>query len=141
MNQLLLLLILIPVSTYYLSQRKNPHLTWRLTGIAFGLVVAPISLCLAKYLYVPLIGKLISLFGLGLNLIHGSVGYFMVVSMGLLEPGTPLSAAELILINAVNGVIWSAYYGFVGFNLDVKWAHAEAGEEVPQGYHREKIVS
>ena len=140
MNQLLLLLAVIPVSAYYLAQKKKPHMTWRLTGMAFGLVVAPISLCLAKYLYVPLIGKLISLVGLVLNLIHGSVGYFMVASIGLLEPGATLSAAELVLINVVNGALWSSYYGFVGYNLDVKWSGAMAGEELPEGYE-EKIAS
>ncbi|MEW6593878.1 MAG: hypothetical protein AB1413_03295 [Thermodesulfobacteriota bacterium] len=125
MEQLQLLLIVIPLSGYFLAKTYRPEMLWRVTGITFGMVVAPVSLCLLNYAYVPIIGKLFGLVGLLFNLIHGAPGYFMVVGMGFQEPGVSLSFSELALINLVNGILWSVHYGLVGYNFDVKWAESE----------------
>lgn len=125
MEQLQLLLLVIPFSAYYLAKKYHPEKLWRITGISFGMVVAPVSLCLLKYAYVPIVGKLLGFVGLLFNLIHGAPGYFMVVGMGFQEPGMALSFSELTLINLVNGILWSVHYGLVGYNFDVKWAESE----------------
>ncbi|MEW6502009.1 MAG: hypothetical protein ACOY8P_08590 [Thermodesulfobacteriota bacterium] len=137
MTQLLLLLVALPVVCYHWAAQNKPDLKWRLTGISYGLVIAPISLAMLRYTHVPLVGKLIGFIGLVLNLIHGSLGYFLVVGVGLQDPGIALTASELSAINITNGLIWGVYYGLTGHNLDVKWA---AGAAVPQDYKTRRIV-
>ena len=97
MSQYLLLLAIIPLSTYFLAKIYKPKYKWLLTGMAFGMVVAPVSLSLMKFAYVPVIGKLVGFVGLVFNLIHGSIGYFMVMGMGLQEPGALLTAGEIAI--------------------------------------------
>jgi len=121
-QQFLLLLIAVPITCYYLSGIHWPSLKWRLSGIAYGLVIAPISLCLLHYTNVPLVGKLLGFVGLVLNLIHGSPGYFLMIGLGIQEPGIQLTTSELLAINTANGIIWGVYYGIVGYNFDAKWA-------------------
>lgn len=126
-TQFLLLLVLIPLSTHYLANMHNPDLKWRLTGISFGLVIAPVSFCLLKYTYVPILGKLMGFVGLSFNLIHGSIGYFIVMGLGFQDPSMMLTASELTIINVINGAIWGVFYGILGYNIDEKLA-IEAGE-------------
>lgn len=108
--------------------------------MAFGMVVAPVSLGLMKFAYVPLIGKLVGFVGLVFNLIHGSIGYFMVMGMGLQEPGALLTAGEIATINVVNGIVWSLHYGIVGYNIDVKWASVPGQKVYLEGYKQKAAM-
>jgi len=138
MNQFLLLLAIVPIACFNLTAILNPRLKWRLTGLAFGLVIAPVSLCLLQYVYVPVLGKLFGLAGLILNLIHGSVGYFVALGMGLQQPGELLAGSEMAMINVINGVIWATYYGILGYHFDVK--QAAGATEAVEEYEEELIL-
>lgn len=118
MSHLLLLLAIIPLSCFNLTTTFKAKHRWMMTGITMGLVIAPVSLALIKFSYIPVIGKLIGVIGLITNLIHGSVGYFGLMTAGFMEPGTVLSGPDLLLINLVNAVIWGSYYGVIGYNID-----------------------
>jgi hypothetical protein len=118
MSHLLLLLAIIPLSCFNLATTFKAKNRWMFTGATMGLVIAPVSLALIKFSYIPVIGKLIGLIGLITNLIHGSVGYFGLMTIGLMEPGTALSGSNLLIINMVNAVIWASYYGIIGYNID-----------------------
>jgi len=118
MTHLLLMLAIIPLSCFNLATTFKAKNRWMYTGITMGLVIAPVSLALIKFSYIPVIGKLIGLIGLLTNLIHGSVGYFGLMTVGLMEPGASLSGTNLLVINLVNAVIWASYYGIIGYNLD-----------------------
>ncbi|MCK5196586.1 MAG: hypothetical protein KAQ71_22430 [Desulfobulbaceae bacterium] len=120
MSHLLLLLAIIPLSCFNLATTFKAKYRWMVTGITMGLVIAPVSLALIKFSYIPIIGKLIGVFGLITNLIHGSVGYFGLMTVGLMEPGTVLAGSDLLTINLVNAVIWASYYGVIGYNIDHK---------------------
>jgi hypothetical protein len=139
MNQFLLLLAIVPLACFYLASLRKPDLKWRLTGITFGLVIAPVSLCLLQYVYVPVIGKLFGLIGLVLNLIHGSVGYFIAVGMGMAQPGELLAGSELGVINLINGAIWATYYGILGYHFDLKQVGSES-REVVEEYEKEAAL-
>jgi hypothetical protein len=139
MNQFLLLLAIVPLACFYLASLRKPDLKWRLTGITFGLVIAPVSLCLLQYVYVPVIGKLFGLIGLVLNLIHGSVGYFIAVGMGMAQPGELLAGSELGVINLINGAIWATYYGILGYHFDLKQIGAEQAE-MAEEYKKEAVM-
>jgi hypothetical protein len=118
MSHLLLLLAIIPLSCFNLATTFKAKNRWMFTGITMGLVIAPVSLALIKFSYIPIIGKLIGLIGLVTNLIHGSVGYFGLMTAGFMEPGAALSGSNLIMINLVNAVIWASYYGIIGHHID-----------------------
>jgi len=60
------------------------------------------------------------LIGLVANLTHGSVGYFCLVGSGVLDPGTVITASQLVLINLVNGVLFAFCYGMIGYSIDRK---------------------
>lgn len=118
MEKGLLFLVILPLASFYLSKIYKTRYKWLYTGIAFGLVVAPVSLALIKFTFIPVIGKLLGGIGLVTNLIHGSVGYFCLMATGVIEPGGTLSFSQLVTINLVNAGIWSVYYGILGYNMD-----------------------
>jgi hypothetical protein len=134
MTQYLILLAIIPLSVFSLTKMFMPRRRWLLSGLASGLVIAPVSMGLIEFTYVPIIGKALGIVGVIGNLIHGSVGYFFLVSFGGMEPGVLLSASQLVTISLVNAAIWGSYYGMVGYNIDVKLATEESSAEVHEGH-------
>lgn len=120
MSQWLILLAIVPLSCLQLTKMYKTRNRWMLNGIAFGLVVAPISFGLLKLTYIPVIGKILGLVGLVANLTHGSVGYFCLVGSGILDPGAVITASQLVLINLVNGVLFAFCYGMIGYSVDRK---------------------
>ncbi len=115
---MLLLLAVLPLATFFVTKKSHMKRKWLYTGIAFGLVIAPVSLALIKFTFIPVIGKLIGGVGVVTNLIHGSVGYFCLMTAGVMEPGGTLSASQMVTINLVNAAIWGTYYGIIGYNID-----------------------
>lgn len=122
MSQYLIFLAIIPIVTFQLTKMFAPNRLWVLTGIAAGLVIAPLSQGLVEYSLIPVVGGVIGIFGAIFNMIHGSVGYFFLGAIGTFEPGTVLNVSELILMNVVNAVIWTSYYGIFGFRMDAKYS-------------------
>ncbi|MDA3970318.1 MAG: hypothetical protein PF442_03105 [Desulfobulbaceae bacterium] len=129
MSQYLIFLAIIPFAVFNLTKMYSPRRRYLLTGLLTGLVIAPVSMGLIEYTYVPIVGKAIGLVGMLFNLIHGSVGYFFLVSFGGMEPGVLLTNSQLVSINMVNALIWGSYYGMVGFNIDAKLATQDQAEE------------
>jgi hypothetical protein len=91
-----------------------------LNGIAFGMVVAPVSFGLLQMTYIPVIGKFLGLVGLVANLIHGSVGYLCLLGSGMLELNSAISGSQMFMINIVNGILFSYVYGIIGHSIDGK---------------------
>lgn len=91
-------------------------------GIAFGMVIAPVSFALIQMTYIPFIGKLLGLVGVIANLSHGSIGYVCLLGSGMLEMNTVITATDLVLINVVNGVLFGYIYGLIGYAVDRKLA-------------------
>ncbi|MBU2538511.1 MAG: hypothetical protein KKH22_08725 [Proteobacteria bacterium] len=130
MTQLLILLAIIPVACFHFSKKIHPKDRWLLFGVSFGTVVSPVSYGLMEFTSVPVIGKLLGLIGLMANLIHGSLGYFFLQSIGLLAEGSPLLGSQLLMIHMVNALIWSSYYGMIGYKIGQKIA-GEVTESSP----------
>ncbi len=120
MSELLILLAIIPIACYQLTKTFSTRHRWMLCGVTTGLVIAPISFGLLQFTYVPIIGKVMGFIGLIFNLTHGSVGYFCLVGSGILDPGVLISASQLVMINVVNGVLFSFAYGMIGYSIDRK---------------------
>jgi len=122
MTQLLVLLAIIPIAIFLLTKKFHPKDRWLFFGVAFGTVISPASYGLIGFTSMPVIGKLLGLVGLMANLIHGSLGYFFLQSIGLLAEGAPLQAAQFLMIHMVNALIWSSYYGMIGYKIGQKIA-------------------
>ena len=130
MREFLLLLAIFPVAIYNLTDIFMPKRKWLWTGMSFGMVVAPVSLCLLQSTHIPFIGPLLGLVGLIFNIIHGTLGYFTVIAIGIHEPGMIISAYELTIINIFNGFAWGMFYGVLGYNIDLKWPSAAEGRKL-----------
>ncbi|MBU0484390.1 MAG: hypothetical protein KKB30_07750 [Proteobacteria bacterium] len=130
MRELLLLLAIVPIACYNLTDIFMPKRKWLWTGISFGMIISPVSMCLLQSTHIPVIGPLLGLGGLILNLIHGPLGYFTVVALGVHEPGLALSAAELTNINLINAFAWGMFYGVLGYNIDLKWPSTAEGRQL-----------
>ena len=126
MSQWLIFLAIIPLSSLHLTKNFNLKNRWMWNGIAFGLVVAPVSFGLLQMTYIPIFGKFIGLIGLIGNLIHGSVGYICLLGSGLLDLNTMMTGPQLCLVNLVNGVIFSYAYGIIGHSMDEKLKTSDA---------------
>jgi len=140
MRELLLLLAIVPIVCYNLTDIYMPKRKWLWTGLSFGMVVAPVSMTLLQSTHIPLIGPLLGLVGLIFNIIHGTLGYFTVVAIGIHEPGMVISAYELTIINIFNGIAWGMFYGVLGYNIDQKWPTEAEGKKLFAG-SREKAAA
>lgn len=138
MAQLLIFLALIPLACLHFSKKLNPKDRWLLFGVAFGTVVSPVSYGLIEFTGIPVIGKLMGLIGLMANLIHGSLGYFFLQSIGLLAEGATLIATQLLMIHMVNALIWSSYYGMIGYKIGQKIAGEVRETSLGMGPVRQK---
>ena len=122
MSQWLIFLAIIPVTCLYLTKNMQTKHRFMCNGIAFGMVVAPVSFGLIQMTYVPFVGKLLGLVGVVGNLTHGSIGYLCLLGSGVLEMNTVITASQLVMINAVNGVLFAYIYGLIGYAVDKKLA-------------------
>ena len=103
MTQLLILLAVIPLACLQFSKKLHPKDRWLLFGVAFGTVISPASYGLMAFTSMPVIGKLLGL-------------------IGLLAEGATLQASQLVMIHMVNALIWSSYYGMIGYKIGQKIA-------------------
>jgi len=141
MRELLLLLAIVPIACYNLTDIFMPKRKWLWTGLSFGMIVSPVSMCLLQSTHIPVVGKLLGLGGLILNLIHGPLGYFTVVALGIHEPGMVISASELTNINIINGFAWGMFYGILGYNIDLKWPSTAEGKKLFSGAKKKALAS
>lgn len=118
MSQWLIFLAIIPLSSLQLTKHFELKHRWLINGIAFGLVVAPVSFGLLQMTYIPVIGKLLGLVGLVANLTHGSVGFLCLLGSGVLELNSVISAPQLVMINLVNAILFANIYGLIGYSID-----------------------
>lgn len=116
---LLNLLLLLPIATYLLAKRTGSKHVFRVTGIAFGLVVAPLSLGLYSWYSFSSWGVVPGLLGLGMSLVHESLGFQLAVSAGVVN-GVEVSSNvfQHIIVELFNAVAWAIVYGMLGHGLD-----------------------
>jgi hypothetical protein len=122
MSQWLIFLAIVPIASLYLTKNYQTKKRFMWNGIAFGMVIAPVSFSLIQMSYIPLIGKLLGLIGVVGNLTHGSIGYLCLLGSGVLEMNTVITASQLVMINVVNGVLFAYIYGLIGYAVDRKLA-------------------
>jgi len=126
----LIALWLAPVVAFLWARRSAPTRLWRITGSTFGAVVSPAAMGLYGLYFVgpipPLIGMLV---GLPLTLIHTPPGYNLAIWFGLIQPRTVVEGVEHLYVELLNGVLWLAVYGTLGWIVD--WFRAR--RKTPKG--------
>lgn len=116
---LLTVLIFLPIITFWLGSRKAPEYKYMFTGIAFGAIVAPLSIGLYAWFHLSIFGIIPGGIGFVLSLIHEPPGYQAAVALGLVQKGEVVSSlSQHISVEALNGVFWSVIYGLLGYLLD-----------------------
>ena len=122
MSQWLIFLAIVPVVSLHLTKNLDTNKRFMWNGIAFGMVVTPVSFGFIQMTYIPFIGKLLGFVGVVRYLTHGSIGYLCLPASGVLEMNTVITASQLIMINVVNGVLFAYIYGLIGYAVDRKIA-------------------
>ena len=102
----------------YLTRSTQIKYRFMCNGIAIGMVIAPVSFGLIQMTYIPIIGQLLGLIGVIVNLTHGSIGYISLLWSGMIEPNTPITGVEMVMINTFNGILFAYIYGLIGFAID-----------------------
>jgi hypothetical protein len=118
---LLNLLIVPPVTTWYISRRSFPLHTWAITGVSFGAVISPLSMGLYATFFAGPWGLVTGLLGLVSGMLHGAVGYNVAIYLGLIQSHTIVSGLQQhFYIEAINAIAWGAVYGLLGWGID-RW--------------------
>jgi hypothetical protein len=130
MNLLLLLspmlLWFLPLFIYRRLRATSPIQVWRWTGVATGLVVCPASAgvyvlyWVAGYFWVfgfPL--ALIGMLGLAVWMIHGTPGFTLAITLGIVERGKVALGIDHLYIALLDGLVWAPVYGVLGWGIDL----------------------
>ena len=112
----LLLLAAVPVIAWRIGRVRAPRRTWLIAGIAFGLVVSPLSLGLYSTYFVGLLPS--GLLGLASILFHGAPGYHLAVWLNLVPSHEVVSGAGYAYVEILNGIFWATVYGLFGAIID-----------------------
>ena len=115
---LLLFLILIPIFVYKWAKTHRPTYKYTYLGFSFGIIVAPFSLGLYGTFFIPFIGLPTGLLGLLMTMLHGSIGWKVCLFFELITPMN-MSMDDHIILDIVNGIVWSVIYSIVGFSIDM----------------------
>ncbi len=116
---LLNLLIVLPVTAWYISRRSFPLHTWATTGVSFGAVISPLSMGLYATFFAGPWGLVTGLLGLVSVMLHGAVGYNVAIYLGLIQSHTVVSGLQQhFYIEAINAIAWGAVYGLLGWGID-----------------------
>ena len=114
----LLLLALVPIAAWRWFRTRAPRHLWFATGVAFGLVVSPLSLGLYSTFFLSPLGLPTGLLGLMSSLFHGEPGYQVSIWLGLVPSHEVVTGIGHLYVELVTGLIWAPLYGVVGALID-----------------------
>ena len=113
-----LALWLVPLAAALLSYRFARTSIWRNTGFALGLVISPASLGLYSLYFLGPLAAVLGMLGLVLSMLHGPPGYQLAIALGLIPSHTVISGASAAPVELLNAVVWSVFYGTLGWAID-----------------------
>jgi len=119
----LLSLGLIPVGVSRWARVACPRRHYTIVGICVGAVADPFSLGLYATFFIPLVGFVPGMIGLGFAMLHGSPGFYLATTLGLLPVGVVVHGIQHSYLAVLNGLIWGALYRIVGALVD-RWRAA-----------------
>src|SRR6185369_3511148 len=93
------------------ARLRWPYRRSTIVGIAIGLVASPFSLGLyATVLMIPVLGSAFLAITLVPVLFHGSPGYYLTTTFGLVPRGVVLRGVQNLYVDAMNALVWGAVY-------------------------------
>ena len=113
-----LYLWVIPLLAAFWARARFPASVGLTTGVCFGAIVSPASLGLYSLFYTNGFLALFGLVGLVLSMIHSAPGYHLAMSLGVVPPGMVVEGVHRLLVEILNGLVWSSAYGTLGFLFD-----------------------
>jgi hypothetical protein len=114
----LILLWGFPVAAFLWARRRALRKLWQITGLALGAVISPAATGLYGLYFLGPLTALVGLIALPLAMIHGEPGYDLAIRLGLIQPGTTVDGAQGLYVEVLNGLIWAAVYGSLGWLVD-----------------------
>jgi len=114
----LLIFIFVPIATYKIAKSGKYNYIYSLTGISIGVIIYPLSFGLYSLFFIPYIGFAPGILGLILTMIHSTPGFYLATSLELIPIGLTTEVTQHIVIAIFNGIVWSIFYGFIGFLID-----------------------
>ena len=112
------LLLLVPIIALFMAKRYWPSHRWLITGVFFGIVVAPLSMGLYATFFLPPIGIVTGMIGLVSLLFHDMPGYEFSIYFGFLPSHTVVAGIPNFYIESINAIVWTIVYGFLGWIVD-----------------------
>ena len=115
---LLLTLVAVPIAARYWARHHVPRHTLGITGSAVGSVISPLSLGI--YAAAPFLGPFglpLVFVGLPSAIFHGTPGFHIASSLGVIPPGV-VEGVSRLYVELINAVVWAPMYGAVGWLLD-----------------------
>jgi len=114
---LLIALIVVPIAAWLYARRSAPQFSATITAVAFGLVVSPVSMGLHGTYFLGPLNIVAAMIGLGSAMFHGAPGFYIVRSLDLVPPGV-IEGFGHFYVELVNGLVWAAIYGTLGWLID-----------------------
>jgi hypothetical protein len=121
----------IPVAAFLWARRNARGRLWQITGLAFGTVVSPAATGLYGLYFLGPLTAVLGLIALPLSMIHGEPGYDLAIRLGLIRPRTTVEGAPAVYVELLNGVIWAAVYGSLGWLVDRLRSRKKAHDPLP----------
>ncbi len=127
----LILLWAIPVAAFLWARRHALGRLWQITGLALGAVISPAATGLYGLYFLGPLVALVGLIALPLAMIHGEPGYDLAIRLGLIQPRTTVEGAQGVYVEVLNGAIWAAVYGSLGWLFDRLRSRKKAHVSLP----------
>jgi len=94
-----------------------PEYLATITGIALGLVISPVSMGLYATYFLGPLGIVTGMIGLVSAVFHGTPGYYIARTFGLVPPGV-VEGIGHFYVGAINALVWAVIYGALGRVID-----------------------
>jgi hypothetical protein len=115
---LLLLLVLVPIAARFWTRKHAPRHRGTLLGASLGLVASPLSLGLYATYFLGPLGFVTGMVGLVLSLWHGTPGYYICTTLGVVPAHTVVEGGSRLAVEVSNGIFWGVVYGVLGYGMD-----------------------
>jgi len=114
---LLIALVVVPIAAWLYARRSAPQFSATIAAVAFGLVVSPVSMGLHGTYFLGPLNIVAAMIGLASAMFHGAPGFYIVRSLDLVPPGV-IEGFGHLYVELVNGLVWAAIYGTLGWLID-----------------------
>jgi len=113
-----LLFFIVPLLSYKWAKKHRHKKLWTITCASVGAIIDPLVFGIYGFGFV--LGSIgIPFVAIGLFLTSlSSVGFELAIFLGIQKPGIVVTGFGYLWIGLINGIIWGALFGSIGFLID-----------------------